>query len=117
MRQIVASARKKLNPGRIGGELKVAFGIAIPCLEAWLLCGKDHGVSERAWIEAKRNNRSAPYPGQQLKQFVYGTDRPAGDVQRDRGVEEATRVASILDRLENDFPIGFGSLAKEIRSW
>lgn len=101
-------------PGRT--TLRVAIGIAIPSIEAWLLCGVDAGVNEAQW----RNGRlqgNAPYDALGLKRRVYGSERSSLAQQTQRMREEATRLAGVLTRLETEFPTGFGALINDLRSW
>lgn len=93
-----------------------AIGLAVPAIEAWLLCGRDDGVTEEAWI-AGQSTGQAPYTRRDLKSRVYGTTRPTLPLQIKRGVEEAKRHKGDLRRLENDFPHGFGALARDLRAW
>lgn len=95
--------------------LKTAFGLAIPALEAWLLCGVDPSAIEAAYIQ--RPDAATQHLRLQLKRDVYGTDRPSREVRMKRVTEEATRLVAILDEFERVFPNGFGAFAREIRSW
>jgi hypothetical protein len=38
--------------------LKIAIGLAVPAIEAWLLCGVDPHITEAAWI----NGLKEPFP-------------------------------------------------------
>ncbi len=95
--------------------LKTAFGLAIPALEAWLLCGLDPRAIEATLLQ--RPDAGTRTLRIQLKRDVYGTDRPAQSVRMARAVEEARRLVQILDEFERCFPDGFGSFARDIRSW
>lgn len=96
-------------------KLRLAFGLAIPAVEAWLLCGVDSSVSEAAWINGMRERRD-PYTKLGLKQRV-GTDRASLGQARERMTNHARQLAREVALLERAFPIGFGSLAKSLRSW
>ncbi|HXF41351.1 MAG TPA: hypothetical protein VN687_16670 [Blastocatellia bacterium] len=95
--------------------LKTAFGLAIPALEAWLLCGVDPSAIEAAYIQ--RPDAAKQHLRLQLKRDVYGTDRPSREVRMKRMTEEAMRLVQILDEFERLFPNGFGAFARDIRSW
>jgi hypothetical protein len=113
---LVERTQRSLNtlPGR--AQIKTAIGLAVPAIEAWYLCDKDHRGAEATWLQ-----RSSPTRGRdvrkQLKQAVYGTDRPSIDLETKCAVNEARRLAQDLTRLEQFFPGGFGTLARSIRGW
>ena len=54
--------------------LRIAVGLAIPCIEAWYRCGIDATVTEANWLVALRE-RQFPYDNSRLKALVYGSDR------------------------------------------
>ncbi|MEK6405815.1 MAG: hypothetical protein AABN34_02500 [Acidobacteriota bacterium] len=93
--------------------LKTAFGLA--ALEAWLLCGLDPRAIEATFLQ--RPDAGTRTVRIQLKRDVYGTDRPSSEVRMKRATEEARRLVQILDEFERCFPDGFGSFARDIRSW
>jgi hypothetical protein len=93
-----------------------AVGLAVPAIEAWYLCGRDTSVTEAAWTGGQERG-VAPYTRRELKWRVYGTERPTLPHEIKRAVQEVTRHHGDLRRLENDFPQGFGSLARDLRSW
>ncbi len=95
--------------------LNTAFGLAVPALEAWLLCGVDPRAIEATLLQ--RPDAKTRTLRIQLKQDVYGTDRPSPGVKMARATEEARRLVQILDEFERCFPDGFGSFARDIRSW
>jgi len=102
------------HTGRV--PVKLAFGLAVPCMEAWLRCGHDRTVTEAAWLMALRDHRF-PYDGRRLKIDVYQTERPSREVETRRMVEEAQRLAARIGDLETWFPNGFGPFAAAVRSW
>src|SRR5437773_2099599 len=104
----------KSVPGR--PELKIAFGLAVPAIEAWYLVGKNHQVGEAAW-KAGLASRRLPFARPHLKKMVYGVDRPSLELATECAVKEARRVVSNLAAIETAFPIGFGLMAQQIRSW
>ena len=93
-----------------------AVGLCVPAIEAWLLCGRDTSITETAWVEGQAAGRP-PYTRRELKWRVYGTERPTLPHEMKRAVQEVSRHRGDLRRLENDFPQGFGSLARDLRSW
>lgn len=95
--------------------IKTAFGLAVPALEAWLLCGIDPRAIEATLLQ--RPDARTRALRIQLKQDVYGTDRPSSEVRMKRATEGATRLVQNLDEFERCFPDGFGSFARDIRSW
>ena len=118
----VSSARSSPRPGkqlkaRQGRPtLRVAIGLTVPTIEAWYLVGKEHQVGEAAWTVGLKAGRP-PFTRRQLKELVYGTDRPSLELETERAVKEARRVISDMKAIERDFPVGFGLMAQEIRSW
>ena len=115
--QTVAMALRRLHNRPVGAALQIAVGLAIPAIEAWFLCGVDHQVSEASWINARRQN-TIPYSRPDLKRRLYGTDRPSLDQETAAMVREANRLAAgQIQLLEQNFPLGFGLLATELRSW
>lgn len=95
--------------------LKTAFGLAVPALEAWLLCGLDPRAIEATLLQRPDAGKRALRI--QLKRDVYGTDRPSPEVRMMRATEGARRLIQNLDDFERCFPDGFGSFARDIRSW
>jgi hypothetical protein len=96
-------------------RLKTAFGLAVPALEAWLLCGLDPRAIEATLLQ--RPDAGTRTLRIQLKRDIYGTDRPSSEVRMKRATEEARRLVQILDDLERLFPNGFGAFARDIRNW
>jgi len=112
----VARTVGELRPVAGRSLLRTAVGLACPAIEAWYLCGREVGVTERAWEEAMQG-KGTPFNRNWLKLKVYGTDRPGIVKCTRRGVEEARRLADVLDELERAFPKGFGSLRDDLRGW
>jgi hypothetical protein len=115
LREEIFEIKKYLSavPGR--AEIKTAVGLAIPAIEAWYLCGRDPHLTE-ALIIQKTSAQIVPFK-KQLKRDVYGTDRPSLELEMKHAIEEATRLATMLDDLETFFPNGFGPLARDVRNW
>jgi hypothetical protein len=116
IRKIITRARSQLKTRQGRPELKLAIGVTVPAVEAWYLVGKDHQVGEAAWKVGIESGKP-PFTKPQLKQLVYGTDRPAIELETERAVAEARRIISRLGDLEAAFPVGFALMAQEIRSW
>jgi len=116
LRNEVERTRSQLKPRAGRAQMKVAIGLAVPAIEAWYRAYIDPHVTESAWIQGLQSKRP-PYSRNDLKQAVYGTPRPSRQLEQQRGTEEAQRLAQDLNLLERLFPIGFGSLAREVRSW
>ncbi|HKS40254.1 MAG TPA: hypothetical protein VJX74_06535 [Blastocatellia bacterium] len=95
--------------------LKIAVGLAIPAIEAWYRCGVDPHSTEAMLIQ--KLGAPARELKNQLKRDVYGTDRPSLKLETRRAIEEATRLIQNLDMIERLFPDGFGTLARDVRSW
>lgn len=101
-------------------RLKIAIGLAVPAIEAWYAFGAEKSVSatsEAAWIIGLSRKGKFPYTKPQLKNDVYGTDRPSLALETQCATREAQRLAKDLGQLEAFFPNGFGFLARQIRSW
>lgn len=98
------------------GRLKIrrVVGVAVPALEAWLLCGRDDDVSEAAWVKGQQAGR-LPYTRAELKFRIYQTERPSLPHEIDCALREADRHRRDLRRLEYDFP-GFAALMRDLKS-
>jgi hypothetical protein len=115
-KKIIARAQKQLKPRPDWPALKVAIGLAVPTIEAWYLVGKDPQAGEAAWKVGLAGGR-LPFARPQLKAMVYGTDRPSLELETERAVREARRIIQEIKAIEAAFPVGFGLMAQEIRSW
>lgn len=115
LRGIFHRTTKKLPEAHGRARVLRGVGIAVPALEAWLLCGREAGVTEAAWLEGQKKNRP-PYARWELKQRVYGTDRPSLPHEISCAMRELERIGRDPRRLENDFP-GFAYLASDMRNW
>jgi len=107
---------KNLPPARGRKSPLRAIGVAVPAIEAWLLCGRDPTVTEAAWVAGQESGRP-PYTRAELKARVYGTSRPSLPWETKRALEEISRHRGDVRRLEHDFPLGFGALARDLRGW
>jgi len=90
-------------------------GVAVPALEAWLLSGRDHQVTEQVWNEGRERGLQ-PFSRAELKWRVYGTDRPSLPHEIRCAHHELVRIRRDTRRLEHDFP-GFAALAGDLREW
>jgi hypothetical protein len=116
LRAVFRRTIKNLPPAHGRSRVLRAVGLCVPALEAWLLCGRDASVTEQAWLDRHQAN-GAPYPRRELKERVYGTDRPSLKFETERALQEVSRHRGDVRRLENDFPNGFGAMARDLRSW
>lgn len=115
LRAVFRQTTKKLPPAHGRERVLRGVGVAVPAIEAWYLCGRDPEVTEAAWVQGQAAGR-APYTRAELKQRVYGTDRPSLPHEIECAVREARRHGSDTRRLENDHP-GFASLVRDLRAW
>jgi hypothetical protein len=114
LRAVFRQTSKKLPPAHGRPRVLRVLGVAVPALEAWLLCGRDPGVSEAAWVAGQESGRQ-PYSRAELKWRVYGTDRPSLPHEIRCALQEIERHKRDLRRLEFDFP-GFEALARDLRA-
>ena len=116
LRGIVEMARGELRPRADRPLLRIAVGLAVPTIEAWLLCGADPHVTEAAWINGLKEG-PMPYTKTDLKRRLYGTSRPSLALETEVMTKAANRLAQNLAVIENLFPAGFGAFASVLRSW
>ena len=107
---------KNLPPAHGRARVLRAVGVCVPAIEAWLLCGRDTSITEQAWLDGQASG-AMPYTRRELKWKVYGTERPSLEHEMKRAVQEVSRHHGDVRRLENDFPNGFGALARDLREW
>ncbi len=118
LRAKIEAVQAKLRPRQGRGPIRIGLGIAVPAIEAWCLFDTDSRISESAWIQALQSRRF-PFTKKSLKQTLYGSIDSTLALETKRLVEQAQRLVkekqlSLLERL---FPVGFGILADEVRSW
>ncbi len=113
-----AEVQSQLRAREGRGPIKVALGLAVPAIEAWWLVGRDPHVTEATWIEALQT-RKFPYTRNDLKQQLYGTEKPQLSLEEKYMAEQAGRLVQEqkIDLLEKYFPGGFGTLADDVRGW
>ena len=107
---------KNVPPANGRAKLRTAIGLAVPAIEAWLLCGKEERVTEESWLRGQEDG-VPPYTRRDLKQLAYGTDRPGLPLEVRTSIAGIGRHHGDMRRLENDFPRGFGALASDLRKW
>jgi hypothetical protein len=117
LHQAVAATRRGLRPVAGSVPVKVAIGLAVPTIEAWLLCGKESGVGEAAWQVAVQGRKLGPLERANLKKRLYGMDRPSLELETEKMVEEASRLSQRLALLVQSFPAGFGALYRDLVGW
>ena len=118
LRKVVKSALENLNPTQGKENFKVAIGVAVPAIEAWLLCGVNPHATEANWITKQKEKDFSTYNDRKcLKAELYGSEITSSKVRIERSTESAERLAENIEQLEILFPEGFGNMANEIRSW
>jgi hypothetical protein len=114
LRAVFRQTNKRLPAAHGRARVLRVVGVAVPALEAWLLCGRDNAVSEAAWLAGQESGR-APYTRAELKWRVYQTDRPSLPHEIACALREVERHRRDLRRLEYDFP-GFAALKRDLKS-
>ena len=116
VRDIAEQVMQEIRPRQNLPPLKIALGVAVPTIEAWLLCGVDPHVTEAAWINGMKEGR-VPFLKQSLKEKLYGTSHPPLSAETDAMSKAARRLASDIASIEKLFPLGFGALARDLKGW
>lgn len=116
LRAIRDEVLNQLKPRVAFPALKIAVGLAVPAIEAWLLCGVDPHVSEASQQMGLESGRFL-YTKSQLKAKLYGTTRPSLNDETSHMTAAASRLAANLDSLPTAFPSGFGAFACDLRKW
>ena len=116
LQQIARATMAALKPIPERPLLKIAIGIAVPTIEAWLLCGIDQRGAEAAWHQNELARVGSSYRNV-LKKAIYGSEIAPQSTKNQITHEAATRLAQDISLLETHFPIGFGLLANAIRNW
>ncbi|MBL8203430.1 MAG: hypothetical protein JNM09_04315 [Blastocatellia bacterium] len=115
LRESVQETQSKLRARAGLAPLKIALGLALPAIEAWYLCGKEAHATEAACMQDK--NKRTPEYKNKLKELVYGTSRPSLQLETQHAITEAQRLVQDIALLEQNFPLGFGTLLRDLRSW
>jgi hypothetical protein len=116
LRGIADEVLQKMRPREKLPPLKIALGLAVPAIEAWLLCGVDPHVTEAAWVNGLKEGR-LPFLKQSLKHELYGTSHPSLAAETEAMSKAAKRLASDISIIEKLFPQGFGALLHDLRDW
>jgi hypothetical protein len=116
LQRIVQEVQQQVRPRQNQPALKIALGLAVPTVEAWLLCGVDPHVTEAAWINGLRGGQM-PYTKASLKNQLYGTSHPSLAIETEAMKIAASRLAENFSSLENLFANGFGNLERNLKSW
>jgi hypothetical protein len=116
LRQVAQRELSRLKTRPSLPPLRVAIGLPVPALEAWLLSHRHGGLTE-AMIKAARLQHREDYPRVRLKELLYGTARPTLQLEIEKMLEAMNEIIGDLPRLRTAFPGGFGPLFDEIVSW
>jgi hypothetical protein len=116
LRRIIDDAQRQARPRTHLPPLKIAVGLAVPAIEAWLLCGSDPHVTEAAWINGLKLGQ-LPYTKDSLKDKLYGTSHPSLPIETEAMTVAASRLAENFSNLTNLFPGGFGALQASLKGW
>ena len=116
LRTAVAKNISGLTPVPNKSPLHVAIGLAVPAIEAWLLCHKNPKLGEANWRSKRKSQPGSRKTRLDLKKELYGVERPGLTLETQVMVQRATELSSQLDLLEKRFPGGFGHLVRSLRS-
>ena len=118
LRRIADETMSKVRPRAHLPPLKLALGLAVPTIEAWLLCGVDSHVTEAAWITGLKDEPGRmAYSKGELKRKLYGTSHPSLSLETEAMKKAATRLSQDLSSLQKLFPHGFGAFLNGLQSW
>lgn len=118
LRKIIETILANLSVMPEKENFRVAFGVAVPAIEAWLLCGVNPHASEATYINKQREEGFSAYNDRKLlKAELYDSEITSSKTMIERSTQAAQRLADNIEQLENLFPEGFGNMAIEIRSW
>ncbi|MGD0614651.1 MAG: hypothetical protein ABSA69_04310 [Verrucomicrobiota bacterium] len=116
LRGVREEVLSRITPRATVPALKTAIGIAVPTIEAWLLCDVDPHVSE-ASQRVELESGHYPQMKSQLKARLYGTARPSLSDETTKMTAAALRLTPNLSSLHAAFPSGFGALASDLCKW
>lgn len=120
LRTTLAQVRAELRPVAGRRPLRTAVGVAVPAIEAWYLAGStarpsEAGFRQRFWTPFDSGGIHAYKRA--LKNLAFGEGvlswRARLEVARDYGHGMSMRLQSLRD----NFPLGFGSLERDLRAW
>jgi len=114
LRRISSETQRQFRLRTSLPALKVAIGVAVPAIEAWLLCSVDAHINEAVWINGMKEGR-LPYTKESLKLRLYGTSHPSLATETHAMMNAATKL--VPAKAEQSFPHGLGSLLNSLRSW
>jgi hypothetical protein len=114
LRDISARVLSQLKPRAHAPTIRIAIGLAVPAIEAWLLCDQNTNINETTWRQVLAKN-SSRYDRPKLKVELYGTDRPDLPRATEVMVQRATELAAKLDLLQQRFPGGFVPMVEALR--
>lgn len=115
---ISSATLSTLKPVPNRSKFRVAIGLAVPAIEAWLLCGQKGGFSETMLKKAPAGGRRRLDMNswkKKLKRQLYKTNEPSLEDETKLMIHHATKVSQRLDLLRRHFPHGFGSLENALR--
>jgi hypothetical protein len=110
----IRQVQSSLSARPIDKPFTTAFGLAVLTIEAWLLCGVDIHATEAHFVRELQSRPRLRDLRLELKRQIYGSDRPAREIERTKAIEHATRLAGSLDLLRRHFPDGFGLLERTL---
>jgi hypothetical protein len=113
----IQRAQSNVRKRQDGSQITSAIGLAIPSIEAWLLCGTDPHCVEAHFVRELVSRKSLLHLRRKLKQQLYGTITPPLRLEIEIASQEARRHAADLSQLETHFPRGFMPFAQQVRSW
>ena len=116
LQEAINHTRSQLAPLPGRDAIKTAVGVAVPAIEAWCLCGNDSCASEAVWSQGGTSMRGRHFRNE-LKRKLYGAHPSPLSLQSERAIQEARRLAQDITLLESFFPVGFGTLARDVRNW
>jgi hypothetical protein len=118
LRKIVKESLAEIQSFEGKEMLKIAIGVPVPAIEAWLLFGINPHVSENTWIR-KQNGEKIVFDRKILKAQLYGVNHISEEKRTQISLKAIERLieSELFDDLEKAFPQGFGSVSNEVKSW
>ncbi|HIQ22990.1 MAG TPA: hypothetical protein EYH34_17325 [Planctomycetes bacterium] len=115
-RQWAASGLARRPRPKGSPPLRVALGLAVPSIEAWLLAGSQFHVTEAAWRNYAASQKQSY--NNLAKQRVF-SDLRGIDKKAERAEQ---RIEAILEsagwqQLQRLFPDGFGAFVRDLQRW